>query len=234
MTTPEAQPVHRCFTVDATAYLRNLDRADLKARCVAVHYQKPPTKTEGGTSIGLRFPMLIVAAYLEEPDAVAAKVADILERHWDEGDQPDAAVPDVSSQIAALSAAVAKARDVFRHYGELHRAKGSQDGDDKATRNEDLAAEMQAALEGHSAEPYLIWSNEHGAWWRAKGAGYTSVLDDAGRYDRAAALATCTSSRDGWGASRVPPEVPVREADALKCQSDWLAKVAGRDEGAAS
>lgn len=92
MTSPiDAQPVHRCFTVDATAYLRNLDRDDLKARCVAVHYQRPPTKTEGGTSIGLRFPMLIVAGYLEDPDAVAAKVADILERHWDAGDQPDAA-----------------------------------------------------------------------------------------------------------------------------------------------
>lgn len=74
---------HRCFTVDATAYLRNLDRDDLNGRCVAIHYQRPPTKTEGGTSIGLRFPMLIVAGYLEDPDAVAAKVADILERHWD-------------------------------------------------------------------------------------------------------------------------------------------------------
>lgn len=158
---------HRCFTVDATAYLRNLDRDDLKARCVAVHYQSPPKKTEQGTSFGLRFPMLIVAGYLEDPDAVAAKVADILERHWE--DQPP--------------------------------------------------------------EPYLIWSNEHGAWWRANGAGYTSSIDDAGRYDRAEALSTCTSSRDGWGASRVPPEVPVREADALQCQADWLAKISRLGEG---
>jgi len=73
---------HRCFTVHTTSYLRNLSREDLTARCVAVHYQKPPTKTETGTSIGLRFPMLIVAWYLEEPDKVAQQVADILEKHW--------------------------------------------------------------------------------------------------------------------------------------------------------
>lgn len=75
---------HRCFTVKTTNYLRNLDREDLNARCVAVLYQKPPVKTDKGTSFGLRFPMLIVAGYLEEPDAVAQKVADILERHWDD------------------------------------------------------------------------------------------------------------------------------------------------------
>lgn len=168
MTPPiDAQPVHRCFTVDATAYLRNLDRDDLKARCVGINYQPPPKKVEGGTSFGIRFPMLIVTSYLEDPDAVAGKVADLLERHWDAGDQPP--------------------------------------------------------------EPYLIWSNEYRAWWRPNSGGYTSSLADAGRYDRDNALATCTSSRDGWGAQRVPPEVPVREADALQCQADWLAKISQRD-----
>lgn len=73
---------HRCFSVDSTSYLRNLDREDLNGPCIAIHYQKPPTKTEAGTSIGLRFPMLIVAGYLEEPDKVAQQVADILEKHW--------------------------------------------------------------------------------------------------------------------------------------------------------
>jgi hypothetical protein len=84
----DAQPVHRCFTVAETAYLRNLDPEDLNERCVAVHYQKPPTKTERGTSIELRFPILILTGYLEDGDAVAAKVADILERHWDDDAQP--------------------------------------------------------------------------------------------------------------------------------------------------
>ncbi|MDP2129960.1 MAG: hypothetical protein U0975_16190 [Erythrobacter sp.] len=75
---------HRRFTVSTTAYLRNLDREDLRAQCFAVHFQRPPVKTETGTSIGLRFPALIIANYLEEPEAVAQKVADILERHWED------------------------------------------------------------------------------------------------------------------------------------------------------
>ncbi|MCP5385985.1 MAG: hypothetical protein H6916_04105 [Novosphingobium sp.] len=75
---------HRCFTVATTNYLRNLDREDLNGRCVAVHYQKPPKKTEQGTSFGLRIPALIVTDYLVDPDVVAQRVADILERHWDD------------------------------------------------------------------------------------------------------------------------------------------------------
>jgi len=30
---------------------------------------------------------------------------------------------------------------------------------------------------------YLIWSNQHGAWWRPRRAGYTTVTLLAGRYD---------------------------------------------------
>lgn len=77
---------HQCFTVDSTSYLRSLNSDGLRAECIAVHYQKPPTKTEHGTSIGMRFPMLIVAGYLEEPRQVAERVAEILNKHWNEGD----------------------------------------------------------------------------------------------------------------------------------------------------
>ncbi|SKB32643.1 hypothetical protein [Sphingopyxis flava] len=74
---------HQRFTVSTTSYLRNLSREDLFAETLAVHYQDPPRKTETGTSISLRFPMLILAFYLEEQQAVAEKVAGILEKHWD-------------------------------------------------------------------------------------------------------------------------------------------------------
>lgn len=77
------QADHRCFTVRSTAYLRNLDQEDRQAECLAVHYQRPPVKTETGTSIGLNFPMLVVANYLENQEAVAEKVARILEKHWE-------------------------------------------------------------------------------------------------------------------------------------------------------
>ncbi len=29
---------------------------------------------------------------------------------------------------------------------------------------------------------FLIWSNEHGVWWRSKCSGYTKARSDAGRY----------------------------------------------------
>jgi len=77
---------HQTWSVDSTAYLRNLDQEDLRAECIAVHYQSAPKKTERGTSIGLRFPTLIVAGYVEKPREVADKIAAILNAHWSEDD----------------------------------------------------------------------------------------------------------------------------------------------------
>lgn len=31
---------------------------------------------------------------------------------------------------------------------------------------------------------YLIWSNQHGMWWRTARAGYTAFIEEAGRYTR--------------------------------------------------
>lgn len=77
---------HTCFTVERTSYLRNLSPEDRRAACIAVLYQKPPTRNEeaGTTSYGLRFPMLIMANYLEDQQAVAERVAAILNKHWDD------------------------------------------------------------------------------------------------------------------------------------------------------
>lgn len=74
---------HRCFTVDSTAYLRNLDDEDRRAECIAVHYQLPPVVNENGSrTLSMRFPTLIVTGYLEQPREVAERVASILEKHW--------------------------------------------------------------------------------------------------------------------------------------------------------
>ena len=82
--TDEEIATHKCFTVDGTAYLRNLDREDLRGPCVAIHHQSKPKRTENGTSFGLRYPMLILANYIDDADAVAQRVADILNKHWAE------------------------------------------------------------------------------------------------------------------------------------------------------
>jgi hypothetical protein len=78
------KPDHQRFTVSATAYMRNQDRAALNGRWIAVHYQDPPRATETGRSISMRFPTLIVADYVDDPAALAEKVAAILNKYWDD------------------------------------------------------------------------------------------------------------------------------------------------------
>jgi hypothetical protein len=34
---------------------------------------------------------------------------------------------------------------------------------------------------------FLVWSNQHGMWWRADHRGYTQHIEEAGRYTRAEA-----------------------------------------------
>ena len=58
---------------------------------------------------------------------------------------------------------------------------------------------------------YLIWSNEHRAWWRPKSAGYTIDPDKAGRYSRSEAISHCRS-RDQCPGEPMP-ELPIREDD---------------------
>ncbi len=118
---------HQTWTVDSTAYLRNLDQEDLRAECIAVHYQNAPKKTERGTSIGLRFPTLIVAGYVEKPREVADKIAAILNAHWSED---DTATPPARSYADGVEDA-AKVAEVERDASavaveDLKRDEGAQ------------------------------------------------------------------------------------------------------------
>jgi hypothetical protein len=38
---------------------------------------------------------------------------------------------------------------------------------------------------------YLIWSNEHLAWWKPAELGYTTITHNAGRYSKEEADAIC-------------------------------------------
>lgn len=62
-------------------------------------------------------------------------------------------------------------------------------------------------------EHYLVWSNEHNAWWRANSAGYSRSILGAGLYSRDEALSIAATSRDGWRVDRAPDELPVALAD---------------------
>jgi hypothetical protein len=73
-------------------------------------------------------------------------------------------------------------------------------------------------------DEYLIWSNEHGAWWRPNSAGYTTHLVAAGQYSRDEALKICGLGRDGWHKVGAPDEIPVRVSDARECSMIFAQK----------
>lgn len=61
---------------------------------------------------------------------------------------------------------------------------------------------------------YVIWSNEHRAWWAPDEQGYRVRLSSAGRYSRNHALAICARARGGRQYNDNPTEVPLLLADA--------------------
>jgi hypothetical protein len=47
------------------------------------------------------------------------------------------------------------------------------------------------------ADEFIIWSEEHGAWWRPAHAGYTTSMAKAGRYSRREADAIVLNANGG-------------------------------------
>jgi hypothetical protein len=77
-------------------------------------------------------------------------------------------------------------------------------------------APLSHIIKTHLGEDaYLVWSHEHGAWWRPKRAGYTTHHDHAGFYTREEALAICAQARGGMQPGKPPSEIPVRVADII-------------------
>lgn len=64
------------------------------------------------------------------------------------------------------------------------------------------------------SDDYVIWSNEHSAWWGPKHCGYYTHLSSAGRYTRDEALKVCVHARGGREFNKNPSEVPILLADA--------------------
>lgn len=77
-----------------------------------------------------------------------------------------------------------------------------------------LEALARADLEaGKAEEMYLVWSNEHRAWWRPNSQGYAKSIEDAGVYTREEAMDIARTSRNGWTVDHTPDEIPVAVAD---------------------
>jgi hypothetical protein len=60
---------------------------------------------------------------------------------------------------------------------------------------------------------YLIWSNEHRAWWGPGRCGYDRHLSMAGRYTRAQAVEICRDAIPTAMHIGMISEIPVRLED---------------------
>ncbi|MFD1546956.1 hypothetical protein [Nonomuraea guangzhouensis] len=56
---------------------------------------------------------------------------------------------------------------------------------------------------------YLVWSNEHDAWWGPNRRGYTHDVWAAGRYAETEDAEVCRKAAYGWRGGSPPPEVMV-------------------------
>jgi hypothetical protein len=57
---------------------------------------------------------------------------------------------------------------------------------------------------------WLIWSNEHSAWWGPECRGYPRDIASAGKYTLEHAINICTSRT--WTYGQVPPETMIHES----------------------
>jgi len=72
------------------------------------------------------------------------------------------------------------------------------------------AAMARLVDEVRCGDKYLVWSNQHRAWWRPESRGYTTRVSRAGVYSKAQALRISFKGRDGWHEEeRVPDELAV-------------------------
>ena len=62
---------------------------------------------------------------------------------------------------------------------------------------------------------YVIWSNEHGRWWRSNQCGYTAILSEAGRYCEIEATAICDGANIAIDEDAEPNEVMLLAPEAM-------------------
>lgn len=83
----------------------------------------------------------------------------------------------------------------------------------------DAARALEGLAHPKDAAPvdplYLVWSNEHHAWWKPDERGYTRIIERAGRYARADAITIASRRGGGWQAESNPYEIAIPEADAI-------------------
>lgn len=73
---------------------------------------------------------------------------------------------------------------------------------------------------------YVIWSNEHKAWWAPSKLGYKWHIKDAGLYSREDAMAIVDGATFGqWDKAEPPNEVLVRIEDLPESAQALLGQI---------
>lgn len=94
------------------------------------------------------------------------------------------------------------------------------------------ATRATPAPAGWQEPKYLVWSNEHKAWWGPEHRGYTRIISAAGRYDRDEALAIAGTRGGGWVLNKGnPDEIAIPEQDAIDQYADITRAQAAQAEG---
>lgn len=83
----------------------------------------------------------------------------------------------------------------------------------------EAASEIECLRAKIENEEFLVWSNQHRAWWRPKSAGYTTDIRGAGLYSRKEAIEISGQSRDGWGN---PADLPCELAIPLSALPETI------------
>ena len=66
------------------------------------------------------------------------------------------------------------------------------------------------------SDTYLIWSNEHEAWWKGGGWGYSGGLRGASHFTREQAIDICRKALPTSAHVGKIAEVPVRLTDLME------------------
>jgi hypothetical protein len=69
---------------------------------------------------------------------------------------------------------------------------------------------------------YLIWSNEHRAWWKTGGWAYSTGLRSAGQFSRAQAIEICQKALRQAAINGAIAEIPVRYEDVMDVLRDQV------------
>lgn len=81
----------------------------------------------------------------------------------------------------------------------------------------ELDAAEEAGADGMEA-PWIVWSNEHRAFWAPNRHGYTGRIEKAGRYSKADAEAICKGANYRANSTiyeGTPPEICMHAPEAL-------------------